>query len=495
MTGTVHNDRPSLRWWPVLALSAVLVLYDWAGLPHPGRTEPSTAAAHPLPGFPHLHGGNPICGEWDCPPPNDGTGEGHDGGGGGGGDDGGGGGGGGSQPSGNCVGAHAEGCKQGVDQGYIDPDDDLDQRIGDPADIAEMGNTFANHPDNQDIDFDADDFTRVITNARDPLNRGHVADALCAAISTCSGTGDEAIEYLLDNDISFGQETADDGSPAFNPKNPVTIGQMGSFFRRLEETQQGGGGTPTPAPPTGGNNPYDHRGDPDAEPCATGLDLSGRDRSLFRSELSWAALVGVEPQQEPSGPWPPHPDVPGGTEYLVVSGSPVWPVIDPDASWSAATADGCLWEAVSVQTKLTQLLPWRTDHRSTIEDADATRPDAGFDTHLSRWDNLSAAQQAQAQHHHVNRDVSASCGFETALVSVDSYDQCRWELPVPGVWSWQAGACFEAITEGAVLYDCATLARGVEWFLEIIDYTSGITLHHDLAVAPGAEPRQPAPTG
>ena len=172
----------------------------------------------------------------------------------------------------------------------------------------------------------------------------------------------------------------------------------------------------------------------------------------------------------------------------------MWPVIDPDAVWYVPSDDGCLWQAVSVQTRLTQLLPWSAGHRSMIENAGEARPRAGFDTYLSRWDNLSAAQQAQAEQRHRNSDVNASCDITTAMTAADSYNRCRWELATPGVWSWQATACFEGVgEEGATFRQCATLARGVEWFLEIIDYTSGITLHHHSGAVPLAEPRRPAP--
>lgn len=488
------NDRPHSRRPAQMALAAVLILYGISGFPDPGDPATSTASAHPLPGFPHSHGGTPTCTGWICPPPSDGT-DGHrpddstfrpavnrPGV---------------SQPPDNCVGVHAAGCNRGVDQGYIDPNDALNTPIAEPDEIARMGDIFADHPDNQDIDFDADEFADSLSTARRPPNRQDMADALCAAISGCGeATGNGAIQYLLDNGISFGQ---DDGTVnGFNLENPVTIGQVGSFFHRLEEPQEHGGGTgggsgrtPTTSQTPGNDDP----GDPDEEVCATGLDLSERERRLFVSQLEWRTLVGIEPQGEPGRRWPPHPDVPGGMDYLVVSGSPVWPVIDSGASWYVARDDGCRWEAASVQTLLTQLLPWRTSHRSAIENADTVRPGAGLDTYLSRWDNLSAAQQAQARQHHTDHDVSASCGIETARIAADSYGRCRWEVARPGVWSWQARACFERTGAGAAARECATLARGIEWFLEIIDYTSGITLQHDSAATPGSEPRRPAPVG
>lgn len=493
------TPRSSGGRWSLLLLAAALVGYGIAGLPRPGDSGPSRAAAHPLPGFPHSHGGNPICRNWTCPPPSDGTNDrnsnnnnnnrnsnnrnpGNR-----------------PQRRSNCVGVHAAGCNQGVDQGYIDANDDLSAEIDDPDDISEMANVFADHPGNRNLDFDADDFTNTMRNADRPPNRGDVADALCAAISTCSGTGQRAIQYLLDNDVSFGQ--TDDTLEGFNPTNPVTIGQMGSFFNRLEEPDEGdqgnGGRGNNPGnrgnQGNGGNSPG-NRG-PEEDACATGLDLPAGRRSLFGSQLRWETLVGIEADGEPGRPWPPHPDVPGGTEYLVVSGSPVWPVIESDASWQVAGDDGCGWEAVSVQTRLAQLMPWRPDDRAAIENADSARPGAVFDTYLDRWDNLSAAQQAQARQYHTNRDVSASCGIETATISADSYARCRWELPAPGVWSWQASACFEGVAEDVTFRECATLASGVEWFLQIIDYTSGITLQDSSGTTPRRESRRPVLAG
>ena len=487
MTHTPGDGRRHSGRWARIVLAAALAAYGVAGFPHPGRPDPSTASAHPLPGFPHVHGGNPICGYFACPPPSDGTTERPD--------DGGGNRPGGSRPGGtgpsNCVGAHASGCRQGIEQGYINPGDDLDEAIGNPQRIAQMGETFAEK--NPDVVFDTDDFAEIMNEAERPPRRGDVADALCAAVANCSGTGDDAIQYLLDNGISFGQ--TDDTLEGFNPANPVTIGQMGSFFQRLptdderdeRDDRSGGGDRRDDNRDSGGD-------DPDVEACTTGLDLSDRQRSGFASELGWVTLVAIEAQGEPDRSWPPHPDVPGGAEYLVVSRSPVWPVLDPDASWHVASDDGCLWEAVSVQTRLTQLLPWRTSHRSMIENADAARPGAGLDTYLSRWDNLSAAQQAQAEQQHRDADIDTSCGITTAMSSDDSYNGCRWELATPGVWSWQARACFEGVTEDATFRQCATLAEGVEWFLEIIDYTSGITLQNDPAGSlPGS--RRAAQTG
>jgi len=467
--------RSGAHRWPLAALAAALVLYGVAGFPGGGEPDPPSAAAHPLPGFPHLHGGNDPCGGWACPPPGDGTNENpHQGGGGSSGGDGGGG----SNPPSNCTGAHADGCEQGVEQGYIDPDDDLGEEFDTPEAIAEMGSVFADHPDNQDVDFDAVVFSNTMNNdAQRPPRRGDVADALCVAISGCSASGDGAIQYLLDNGISFGQ--TDDTVEGFNANNPVTVGQMGSFLYRLtaDDTTSSSGSSNNNSSGSGSGSNGDD--DSDEDMCQTGLDLSEDTAALFVSELEWRTLVGIEDQGEPGALWPPHPDVPGGSQYLVVSESPVWPVVDPAAQWHTHSSDGCLWEATTVTTYLSQLVPWIDDDRVLIEDAESARPEAAFDVYLSRWDNLSTGQQTEAQQLHHSRSRDESCPIQDAIVAQDSQQHCWWELPTPGVWSWEAGACFTAETDTDTFQDCPLLASGVEWFRPIADYTQQITVDVD----------------
>ena len=135
------------------------------------------------------------------------------------------------------------------------------------------------------------------------------------------------------------------------------------------------------------------------------------------------------------------------------------------------------------------MLPWRSGHRRVLGN------DSRFDVYLWRWDNLTPARQSQAIQRHPDSDVSARCLLETAMVSDHSYDQCRWELPESGVWSWRARACFEADAGDMVYRDCATLSQGVEWFLGIIDYTSGITVRADPGGGAGLRPRHLARVG
>ena len=232
------------------------------------------------------------------------------------------------------------------------------------------------------------------------------------------------------------------------------------------------------------NPPVDPIVDPNI--CTTGVDGAITDnlRQAWIGELWWESLVSVGAQGEPGEPWPPHPDVPGAVSWLVVSQSPVWPVVDPDVvdmPWAATHGDdGCPWLAVGVQTRMEQLLPWRAAERRMVEAADVARPDAGLGAYLQRWDNLRRDQQVEVIANQPDHDFTTPrCDLAVAVVSADSKTQCSWELPVPGVWHWQALACFEADIGHRQFQDCAPLASGVAWFLSINDYTQGITLNAD----------------
>ena len=387
-------------------------------------------------------------------------------------------------------------CKEinaGIQNGYLPDDYNPDEDTG-AEDLLAIIERYGEH----NPGFDADAALATLPE-EGSADRGDMFIAIAIGIGLdVDPEADpfEVADELADLGILLGHDGDGDGvtnpysRPDADPDSTMTNAELAAFLDRIstddDEDGEGGRGSGGVggSPPGGGD---------DEEPCTAGLGLAAGDRSRFVSQLRWTTLVGIDAQGEPGRPWPPHPDVPGGREYLLVAGSPVWPVTDSQGAWYIVGDDGCLWEAISIQTRLTELLPWRPSHRAAIENADAARPRAGFDTYLSRWDNLAAVQQAQAQQHHTDRDVRASCGISTAMISLDSYDRCRWELPAPGVWSWRARACFRGVAENTTFHQCATLAQGIEWFLEIIDYTSGITLQHDSGPTPLAEPRRPAP--
>ena len=318
-------------------------------------------------------------------------------------------------------------------------------------------------------------------DSSDQTKRGEMFNALAAGLDIAYDPDDpfDVADELAEMGILQGHDRDGDGvsnpytRPDADPDSTMDNEQLAALLNRISTKRRPvtGSRTVVSRPPRDG-------GDPEDEMCTTGLALSSGERAQMLAQLRWTTLVGIEPRGEPSRPWPPHPDVPGGSEHLLVARSPVWPVADPTGVWQVVSDDGCLWEVISIETRLAQQLPWRPSHRAAVEGADSARPDAGFDIFLSRWDNLGAARQAQAERNHTGRDVSASCEIATAMVSADSLKRCRWRLPGPGVWSWQARACFRGTAEEAVFHECATLGQGIEWFLELIDYTTGITLQH-----------------
>ena len=389
---------------------------------------------------------------------------------------------------------HCDNIEQGVDEGWYDPD----LRPYDDTPTPVLQDTLqmfgADHPG-----FNTEDALDVLTNHEgDGVDRETMVEILAEGLDIPFDPDDPqaTVDQLNEMGIAFGYTGPDN----FGLPNDMQNGQMASFLNRIQEHLDpdpnpgerpdrpfvGNPGNNNP----GNNNPGNNNpgnNNPDDEMCTTGLVLSPGEQALFVSQLEWRTLVDIRAQGEPGVVWPPHPDVPGGAEFLVVSQSPVWPVVDAGAQWYTVADDGCLWVATGVQTRVSQLLPWRTDHRRVLENAGT------FGVYLRRWDNLTSEQQARTIQRHRSRDLDVRCPLETAMVSQDSYNRCRWELPVSGVWSWQARACFEGLTEDTSFQECATLANGVEWFLGIIDYTSGITLQHDPGGRAGAAPRHPAP--
>ena len=404
-----------------------------------------------------------------------------------------------TQANGSNEGCGSWACDEinsGIDNGYL-PEDFDPQRLTQTADLETIIETYGEH----NPAFDADAALQALQDANpdEEADRGDMFLAIAAGLDIDVDPDADPFEVadeLADMGILLGHDRNGDGvadpyiRPDADPDSTMTNSQLAAFLNRIPTAGNPGGhdGGPSVNRPPGEGRPPGGGGDPDDEMCTTGLALTYSGRAAFAAQLRWETLVGIEAQSEPGVPWPPHPDVPGGAEFLLVSQSPVWPVVDPGAQWYAVADDGCLWVATGVQTRVSQLLPWRTDHRRVLENAGT------FGVYLRRWDNLTSGQQAQAIQRHRNRDVDVRCPLETAMVSQDSYNRCRWELPVSGVWSWQARACFEADTGYTTYRDCATLASGVEWFLGIIDYTSGITLHHDPGGRAGAAPRHPAPT-
>ena len=146
--------------------------------------------------------------------------------------------------------------------------DQVDQS---PSDIAAMAQGFATN--NPQLGFDADAFAEVIETGSQPPNRGDAAVAICAALAGCTATDrDGAILWLLAEGISVGQ--LQPGDPGYDPNdpinnfgatNPVIVGQVGTLFNRVQDTQ----GSDDGYQPPGGHNPSG----PTDPGCPTGFTI------------------------------------------------------------------------------------------------------------------------------------------------------------------------------------------------------------------------------
>ena len=383
----------------------------------------------------------------------------------------------------------------GIDEGYLpegfNPHDDVDTQ-----DLLLIIEDFGDGNPN----FDEQAARLALQNAGTETDRGEMFNVIAAGLDIPYNPEDpfEVADELADLGILYGHDADGDGitnpytSPDADTDGELSNAALAALLDRIQgHTTSGGSSGPKVGQPTGGGPTGGGPSTPDTDDaCSTSVVLTAGEILLFAAQLRWETVVRIEAHGEPGVPWPPHPDVPGGAEFLVVSKSPVWPVVDPGTRWEAANQDGgCVWVATHVETQVSQMLPWRSGHRRALEN------DGRFDAYLGRWDHLTPAQQSQAIRRHQDGEVSARCALETAMVSEDSYEQCRWELPESGVWSWRARACFEAGAGDMVYRDCATLSQGVEWFLGIIDYTSGITVRADPGGAAGLRPRHLARVG
>ena len=399
----------------------------------------------------------------------------------------------------------------GIEDGYL-PEDFNPHQPANTDDLIEIIEDYST----QNPNFDGEAALAALEGAEDETQRGDMFNAIAAGLGLPHNPEDpfEVADELADMDILYGHDMDGDGvvnpydRPDADADSVMSNAQLAALLDRIQDLGNGpdetgtGPSGPTvqdpfnpgptgPGPFNPGPGPIDpgpiDPGPVDPGPagpnvCASGVAaaMTENQREAFASELWWETLVAIGPRGEPGQVWPPHPDVPGGYLWLVVSKSPVWPVVDPAVAaspWEVVDQnDGCWWIATGVETRMQQMLPWRPSERRMVEDADAVRPEAGLGAYLRRWDNLRPDRQAEVIANQPNHDFTANCALATAAVSADSRAQCSWELAVPGVWSWQARACFEADVGDALYRDCATLAGGVEWFLGLADYTQGITL-------------------
>ncbi len=399
----------------------------------------------------------------------------------------------------------------GVSKGYLpesfDPDRDTNAE-----DLHKIIEAYGDHNNK----FDTDAALEVLKNTDSgEVDRGDMFNVIAAGLGITYDPDDpfKVAAHLADRGILLGHDRDGDGvsnpytRPDADPDSTMNNEQLAAFLDRInikdssnpDDNNDNGRngrkpftpanpdpnkpGAPNSQDPIDPNNPSPGSQNPPDDPadviCSNGLTLDVNSRSDLLNRLQWVTLVDVKGQGEPGKPWPPHISVPGGSSYLHLSGSPMWPVVSSQGGWNVIGSDGCSWRVASFEARLAQLLPWEPAGRAMIVSTDALRPAAGFGAYLQRWDSLNAAQKAQAKRNHIDHNFSApSCPTATATVSADSYRHCRWELPTSGVWNWHARVCFESATGGQSFRDCESLADGIEWFLEIVDYTSGVTLQH-----------------
>ena len=422
-------------------------------------------------------------------------------------------------------------CKEvenGQDDGYLPDDFDADEKT-EAEDLREIIKKYGE----TNPDFDVDEAEKQIKKEKGRVTRGEMFNVIAAGLDLEHDPDDgyEAVDPLGDRNIVRGRdgdatdtdrEDADADADLSNAalaalldrikneaKNNPDPAPTPTYRPSRPSTTSCGSGThrhsssgschahPDPGCTTSGTyraisgSGHTFRAtsvcEPELPDCAASVAVTAQQRRSFAAQLRWKTLVGIEATGEPGVRWPPHPDVPGGSDWLIVADSPVWPLLDSGADWEIIDQDGCVWVTTHLETSVIQMLPWRSSHRRIVEQADADRPAAGFDVYLQRWDNLSPTERSGAQRNHVARDIDVRCGFDTAGVDSDSYDECRWELPGPGVWRWEAAACFETTSGEETERDCVTLAVGVEWFLTINDYTQQLTIQATEPAAAGGD--------
>ena len=353
----------------------------------------------------------------------------------------------------------------GIEDGYLPDDFNPHQPTNTDDLLAIIEDHGTQHPN-----FDGEAALAALEGAEDETQRGDMFNAIATGLGIPHNSEDpfEVADELADMGILYGHDMDGDGvvnpygRPDADADSVMYNAQLAALLDRIQDLGDGPGETgngpdetgngpsgPTvqdpfnPGPFNPGPGPVDpgpidpgpvNPGPADPNVCASGVAaaMAENQREAFASELWWETLVAIGPQGEPGQLWPPHPDVPGGASWLVVSKSPVWPVVDPaveTSSWEVVDQnDGCWWIAAEVETHVEQMLPWRPSERRMVEDADAVRPEAGLGAYLRRWDNLRPDQQAEVIANQPNHDFTANCALATAAVSADS------RVPTPGVY-------------------------------------------------------------
>ena len=152
-------------------------------------------------------------------------------------------------------------CREAITEGYRLPDEAEPEPVDSAERLRQMGDQFDEA--NGHIDFDEDAYQAALPDSgRQPPRRGEMAEALCAGIPDCNANNlDEAIQYLIDNDLTVADSVED-----FGAEGQLINGHVSLFFHRIVEEQT----TPGYTPPVGHTTT---NGGPPGPGCDSGLTV------------------------------------------------------------------------------------------------------------------------------------------------------------------------------------------------------------------------------
>lgn len=204
--------------------------------------------------------------------------------------------------------------------------------------------------------------------------------------------------------------------------------------------------------------------------------------NTVKTEIGWETHIPLSAAGRAD---PPHPDIPGGREYLVVTGDfgdgvfpDVWPVWDAGAALDVSDTGGCTWTAQSVVTRVRQLFMWNEADAAVIRRVSPVTAE--------RWDRMDADQRSRLQGQ-IRREwrrlddeagrmdkviLGSSCPIATSAANRSRL--CQWGLPHPGVYEWRASVTYSTVEEatGDALESELTVASGADHFVRLVDHAS-----------------------
>lgn len=204
--------------------------------------------------------------------------------------------------------------------------------------------------------------------------------------------------------------------------------------------------------------------------------------NTVKTEIGWETHIPLSAAGRAD---PPHPDIPGGREYLVVTGDfgdgvfpDVWPAWDAGAALDVSDTGGCAWTAQSVVTRVRQLFMWNEADAAVIRRVSPVTAE--------RWDRMDADQRSRLQGQ-IRREwrrlddeagridkviLGSSCPIATSAANRSRL--CQWGLPHPGVYEWRASVTYSTVEEatGDALESELTVASGADHFVRLVDHAS-----------------------